>query len=179
MYISQQLRQNNIAEYILYMWQIEDIIRAYGCQLTRIKKDYIERFDYTEEQKAEVLDWYGNLINMVNQEGLRESGHMQINKILVQDLNDLHLQIMKSSKFPFYHAQYYKVLPFIVELRSKGNKEISETETCLNALYGIMMLRLKNQEISEKTMQAINEITTWMGMLSDYYIKDKKEGLEF
>ena len=60
MFISQQLRKTNIAEYILYMWQIEDIIRAYGCDLTLIRKDYISRFDLTEEQREEMIDWYGN-----------------------------------------------------------------------------------------------------------------------
>ena len=47
MFISQQLRQKSIAEYLLYMWQVEDIIRAYDCSLTRIKREYIEQFGYT------------------------------------------------------------------------------------------------------------------------------------
>lgn len=37
MFISQQLRKKSIAEYVLYMWQVEDLIRAYGCSLSRIK----------------------------------------------------------------------------------------------------------------------------------------------
>ena len=52
MYIAQELRKKNIAEYILYMWQVEDTIRAFGCQLSRIRREYIEQFDYTDEQKA-------------------------------------------------------------------------------------------------------------------------------
>ena len=31
MYIAQEIRKKSIAEYVLYMWQIEDLIRAYGC----------------------------------------------------------------------------------------------------------------------------------------------------
>ena len=27
MFIAQELRKNNIAEYLLYMWQVEDVIR--------------------------------------------------------------------------------------------------------------------------------------------------------
>ena len=56
---------------------------------------------------------------------------------------------------------------------------MSEVETCLNALYGVMMLRLQKRDISPDTQHAVSEITTFMGMLSDYYLKDKKEGLEF
>lgn len=179
MFIAQELRKKSIAEYLLYMWQIEDIIRAYGCQLSRIKNEYVSRFDYTEEQKEDLVDWYGNLINMMNQEGKREKGHLQINMILVQDMNDLHNQLLQSSRFPFYNAEYYKVLPFIVELRNKGDKDKNEIETCLNALYGVMMLRLQGKKISPDTEHAIKEISTFIGMLSDYYIKDKNEGLKF
>lgn len=180
MFISQQLRKKSIAEYVLYMWQVEDLIRAYGCSLSRIKNEYVSQFsDYTDEQRSELVDWYGDLIRMINQEGKREKGHLQINQIVVQDVSDLHAQLLQSSKFPFYNAEYYKVLPFIVELRNKGSKDVGEIETCLNALYGTMMLRLQKKPISPETAHAVKEITTFIGILSDYYIKDLTEGLEF
>lgn len=180
MFISQQLRKKSIAEYVLYMWQVEDLIRAYGCSLSRIKNEYVSQFsDYTDEQRSELVDWYGDLIRMINQEGKREKGHLQINQIVVQDVSDLHAQLLQSSKFPFYNAEYYKVLPFIVELRNRGSKDVGEIETCLNALYGTMMLRLQKKPISPDTAHAVKEITTFIGMLSDYYIKDRTEGLEF
>ena len=180
MFISQQLRKKSIAEYVLYMWQVEDLIRAYGCSLSRIKNEYVSQFsDYTDEQRSELVDWYGDLIRMINQEGKREKGHLQINQIVVQDVSDLHAQLLQSSKFPFYNAEYYKVLPLIVELRNRGSKDVGEIETCLNALYGTMMLRLQKKPISPETAHAVKEITTFIGMLSDYYIKDRTEGLEF
>ena len=52
MFVAQELRKKSIAEYLLYMWQVEDIIRAYGCSLPVIRKQYIDRFDYTDEQLA-------------------------------------------------------------------------------------------------------------------------------
>lgn len=180
MFISQQLRKKSIAEYVLYMWQVEDLIRAYGCSLSRIKNEYVSQFsDYTDDQRSELVDWYGDLIRMINQEGKREKGHLQINQIVVQDVSDLHAQLLQSSKFPFYNAEYYKVLPFIVELRNRGSKDVGEIETCFNALYGTMMLRLQKKPISPETAHAVKEITTFIGMLSDYYIKDRTEGLEF
>ena len=144
------------------------------------KNEYVSQFsDYTDEQRSELVDWYGDLIRMINQEGKREKGHLQINQIVVQDVSDLHAQLLQSSKFPFYNAEYYKVLPFIVELRNRGSKDVGEIETCLNALYGTMMLRLQKKPISPETAHAVKEITTFIGMLSDYYIKDRTEGLEF
>ena len=179
MFVAKELRKKSIAEYLLYMWQIEDIIRAYGCSLPVIKKQYIDRFDYPPEQKEEETDWFGNLIRMMNEEGKRESGHLNINKVVLQDVVDLHGMLLQSTKFPIYNAEYYKVLPFIVELRQRGDKDVNEVETCLDALYGVMMLRLQKKPINPETERAIKEITTFVGLLSDYYIKDHTEGLKF
>ncbi|MBR0489236.1 MAG: DUF4924 family protein [Prevotella sp.] len=180
MFIAKELKKKSIAEYLLYMWQVEDIIRAYGCSLNRIQNEYINQFDYTDEQKEEETDWFGDLIRMMNSEGCRESGHLAINQIIIQQLSELHLQLLDSTKFPFYNTEYYRVLPFIVELRQRGNDENEdEIETCFNALYGTMLLRLQKKEISENTQHAVKEITTFIGMLSDYYLKDKEEGLQF
>lgn len=199
MLVAKELRKKSIAEYLLYMWQIEDIIRAYQCSLTKIRKEYIDKFNYTDAQKDEEEDWFGDLLRMMNQEGCRENGHLQINKVIMQSLNELHAQLLTSSKFPFYSAEYYRVLPFIVELRGKTKqvadrmarkneanlKEIaanlghSEIETCFDVLYGVMILRLQKKEISRETETAVKEITTLIGMLSDYYQKDKTEGLQF
>jgi len=179
MIIAQELRSKNIAEYVLYMWQVEDIIRAYHCDLSTIRRDYISRFELTDEQREDMTDWYGNLIRMIREEGVSESGHIQIIKIVVQQMTELHQQLLQSPKFPFYNAEYYKVLPFIVELRSRGSKDVSEIETCLNALYGVMMLRLQKKEVSPSTENAVKEITTFLSMLSDYYKEDKEKGLDF
>ncbi|MBF1524454.1 MAG: DUF4924 family protein, partial [Prevotella salivae] len=158
----------------------EDIIRAMGCSLPLIRKAYISKFtDYTDEQKEDEIDWFGNLVRMMNEEGKRDQGHLNINDIVVRDLVDLHQRLLQSNRFPIYNAEYYKVLPFIVELRGKGDKNISEIETCLDALYGIMMLRMQKKEISPETEHAIKEISTFIGMLSDYYLKNETEGLDF
>ena len=180
MFVAQELRKNNIAEYLLYMWQVEDTIRAFGCSLSRIRREYIDRFDYSEELKEDEADWFGNLIKMMNEEGCREQGHLQINKVTLQLLSELHQQLLSSPKYPFYNTEYYKVLPFIVELRNRGaNKEENEVETCMNLLYGVMMLRLQKKEITPNTAHAVKEVSTFIGMLSDYYKKDKEEGLKF
>ena len=116
----------------------------------------------------------------MNEEGCREQGHLQINRATLQLLNELHLQLLQSPKFPFYNSAYYKVLPFIVELRSRGaRKDESEIETCLNLLYGVMLLRLQKKEVTPNTQHAVKEVSTFIGMLSDYYKQDKEEGLKF
>ena len=178
MFISRQLKQQNIAEYLIYMWQVEDLIRAYKCDLETIRQQLVAR--YPTEQQAELAQWYEDLIEMMRREEVMQQGHLQINRNVITWLTDLHLQLLASSKFPYYNAAYYKALPFIVELRAKGaNKEEPELEICFEALYGILLLKLQKKEVSEETKKAQEAITTMLSMLSTYYIEDKKGELEF
>ncbi len=179
MIIARQKKKENIAEYLLYMWQIEDLIRANGLDLEKIQAGIIDHFDQPEEVKKEIRDWYESLIDMMRREDKQQSGHLQLNQNVIIDLTDLHQQLLKSNKEPFYVAAYYKTLPFIVELRARaGEHQTGEIETCFSALYGVLMIRLKGQTVSEETMKAIKQITTFLGLLSDKYKEDRAGELD-
>lgn len=179
MYISRQLKKNNIAEYLLYMWQIEDIIRANNLDIEKIRTNIIEKYQTDENQKAELEKWYVELIEMMRSENVQESGHLQINKNVIINLTDLHNELLSSTKEPFYNAAYYKALPFIVEIRQKSGKtDEPEIENCFDALYGIMLLRLQKKEVSENTMKAVGEITKFISLLANYYDKSIKGELK-
>ncbi len=179
MIIAHQKKQENIAEYLLYMWQIEDLIRAYELDIDRIQEAIIDRFDQPEEVKMQIREWYESLIDMMRREDVADKGHLQLNKNVIIDLTDLHLRMIESGKEPFYVTSYYKTLPYIVELRAKsGENKSGEIETCFSALYGLLMMRLKGQSVTEQTMQAFKQITVFLGMLSDRYKQEKAgEGL--
>ena len=180
MFVSRELKKQNIGEYLLYMWQVEDLIRAYGCDAERLRDEYVPRFtQYTEEQKKELAQWYADLIDMMRREEVLQKGHLQINRNIILLLTDLHNEVLKSPKHPFYSAAYYKALPFIVEIRNKGgNKDAIELENCFEALYGTMLLRLQQKPVSPETLAAVKKITHLISMLSGYYQQDKEGKLE-
>ncbi|MCD8031528.1 MAG: DUF4924 family protein [Bacteroides sp.] len=180
MRIAAQLRENNIAEYLIYMWQIEDLIRAQGCDPDRIREYLLGRYQFPEEEYKEWERWYLDLALMMREEGVCERGHLQINRNVLIRLTELHRQLLASPRFPYYNAAYFKALPFIVELRSrKENKEEPELETCFEALYGVLLLRLQKKEISKETAQAIKSISDLLSLLANYYDKERKGELEF
>ena len=181
MYIAEQLKKKSVAEYLLYMWQVEDTLRAYGLDVERMAREYIPQFGLDAEKSEAMKGWYESLVEMMREEGVTEKGHLQVNKNIIILLNDLHAQLLKSSKHPFYSAAYYKALPFIVELRAKSaeSQEKREIENCFDALYGTMLLRAQKKEISAETATAIDNIAKFVGMLSDYYQKDKAGEVEF
>ena len=174
MFTASQKKKDNIAEYLLYMWQIEDLIRAYNLDIDKIQEAIIDQYkDLNDDQRKELRDWYESLIDMMRREGVQEKGHLQINKNVILQLEDLHRQLLNDQKFASYSAQFYHTLPLIVELRAKaGENKAGEIETLFNALYGVLLLRLQGKEISEETQQAINQISKFLAVLSHYYKLD-------
>lgn len=177
MKIAQQLKEKNIAEYLIYMWQVEDLLRANRCDIDRIRENIVMR--YSEEERPALEEWYGNLADMMRAEGVTEKGHLQINWNVILNLTELHALLMASTKYPFYNAAYFKALPFIVELRQKsGQKEESELDTCFEALYGILLLKLQKKEISSGTAKAMEAISSFVSLLANYYEKEKRGELD-
>ena len=180
MYIARQLKEKNVAEYLLYMWQVEDLIRANHLDIEELKTNYISRFNPSPEQEKEMVEWYTNLIEMMRSEQVQEKGHLQINKNMIILLTDLHLQLLNSPKFPFHSAAYYKALPYIVEIRARNNnRDLPELESCFEILYGVMLLKMQKKAVSADTQKAVADISKLLGMLSDYYMQDKQGNLKF
>lgn len=180
MFTASAKKKENIAEYLLYMWQIEDIIRAYSLDIDRISTEIVDAYtDITDEQRKSLYEWYESLIDMMRSEGVVEKGHLQLNKNVIIDLTDLHLRLLKSPREPFYTAAFYKALPYVVELRAKAQSaQVGEIETCFNALYGILMLRLQKREVSADTLKAMKDITAFITVLAEKYRLEKAGELE-
>lgn len=174
MITASQKKRENIAEYLLYMWQIEDLIRANNLDIDRIQANIIDKYsNLSPSQQKEMREWYESLIDMMKREGVVENGHLQLNKNVIIALDDLHRRLLSDSKFAAYSAQFYHTLPLIVELRAKaGETKAGEIETLFNALYGILLLRLQDKEITGETAQAAAQISKFLALLSHYYKQD-------
>jgi len=170
MFIARQKKQENIAEYLLYMWQLEDILRSCRLDIHLVEQALIAPAGYSEEQKKEVREWYEGLLMMMKSEGIQQQGHLQINKNLLLDLTDLHRSLLKDARESQYIEAFYKALPAIVEFRSKsGHQDVSELEACFTALYGYLLLKLQKKEISKETETATKQISHLLALLSQKY----------
>ena len=180
MIIAQQKRHENIAEYLLYMWQVEDMIRACALDINLVDERIISKYDLPATQRAQVRDWWESLIMMMKAEGVKQSGHLQINTNVLSDMTDLHLRLLKDGHDAIYTSCFYSTLPYIVELRGReGENKLGELETCFTALYGVMILNMQKREISEQTKVAMQQISKFIALLADKYNAWKKGELKF
>ncbi len=160
MFIAKKLRSQSVSAYLIYMYQVEDLVRAYGLDADRIAAEYLSRFGYDEQQMKEAREWYESLIRMMKEEGKEQSGHLRVVQNTLDLLEDHHRELLADQDEHDYRAAYYKALPQIVALRQQGNnKEKQEMENCIDALYGATLLKMQGKELSAATQSALKPIS--------------------
>ena len=160
MFIAQKLRSQSVSAYLIYMYQVEDLVRAYGFDADRIAAEYLPRFGYEEKQLAQAKEWYESLARMMHEEGKEEAGHVRVVQNTLDLLEDHHQELLADNDEHDYKAAYYKALPHIVALRVQGNnRNKHEMENCIDALYGATLLRMQGKELSAGTQAALKPIS--------------------
>ena len=176
MIIAQQKKKENIIEYVLYMWQVEDLIRANQLDMALIDKHIIPGYQQSEDVLLEIRDWWANLAEMMRLENKKEKGHLQININTVNDVNRLHNQLLKTPNEVAYQHLYNSMAATIQEFDNKsGNVLENDIEICLTAIYSSFLMKLKNQEVSAQTNDAIKIFSRLLGALAKKY-KEELEG---
>ena len=177
MLIAQEKRKENIIEYLLYMYQVEDTIRACGFNISVIEQRIINQFKVSDRIKTEIKNWYADLIVMMHQEKIKDNGHLKMLETLIDDLNKLHLWLLEKKKDKKYIEQYLTAVPNIQAFNNKLNKEIrNEIDSCVTGLYALLLLRLQKKKISEGTLDAMQTFSNLLALLAVWYKTiDKKK----
>ncbi len=178
MIIAKERKAENIIEYVLYMWQIEDLIRSFDFDFDKINSSIISQFDVDPIVKKEIQVWYQGLIDLMKTEKLQKKGHLLFLNNTVNDLNDLHLYLLQKKNTEY--LQYYSwAKTHIDELYKLSNKSANnEIETSLNGLYGLLLLKLQKRKVTDETQKSIESISKMLAFLNKIYFKIEKGEME-
>lgn len=172
MLIALQKRKENIAEYILYLWQVEDLLRALQFSPEAIYATLVDKSEGADEQQKEnIFNWYMQIVELLRKEGKEESGHLEHTLHLIADLHNLHLQLMKLPAGEHYRMTYAALALELPRLRTIIDKQdISDTELCFRALYATLLYRIKGggKQAIEDTLAVISPV---IGELAAMYGK--------
>jgi len=180
MLIAQRTKESNIAEHVIYMFQIEDLIRANKLDLDAILETIIRPQISDENLLIQYQQWYGGLIKQMRIERVEEKGHVSdVNEILM-DLLLLHNTLIDISRDKRYLQAFEKALPILKDFQQKSNSgDLNLVEIGFNALYGKMILKLKGVEITPASEEGFALISQMLGILSHFYKKMKQGDLNF
>ncbi len=146
-------KKDNIAEYILYLWQMEDYLRAFP-------------------QNADATPELHELNEMMHREGIVDGGHLALANNALSELEDLHATILNEDAM--YRAAIMRLQPSLNLLKAKTDRPtMSDIEACLLLLYQIMLLKLQKREITPETASVQTQATGVLQFLSRTYHDDQ------
>lgn len=157
MNIARKKRRENIAEYLLYLWQLEDLLRALEFSPDKIYSTLVvphKELDSLSQQQ--MLDWYMDMVNLLQMEGKSEKGHLEHTEHLIGELEDLHQHLLRAPVGRKYAATFAILAPELTKLGNGGDIEL-----CFRALYSVMLCRLKgvdNEQYIKDVLELISPV---------------------
>jgi hypothetical protein len=163
--ISENKKSVNLAEYILYMYQMEDLIRVYDFNLEDISQFVVAHYPISDSEKEETLGWFGEIASEMKSAGIEKRGHLPRTKQYVDDLAKIHWEILKTDKN--YFELFQKAKPHLMQmiLESGAENPGHEIQICLHSIYGQLLARLHGREVPAKVLEANERFGELVGYL--------------
>lgn len=169
MLVAQQKRKENIAEYILYLYQVEDLIRAFHLDIDSINKNLVNKYQADEKTTGEISAWYENLVVMMEKEGKQQKGHLQFLANLLNELNEFHLKLIQTGADKMYLSIFQAVAGLLNELKQKNPDTESDVQVAIDGVYGYLLLKIQRKEITAETEEAVKRLSHWLSQLSKLF----------
>ena len=167
----------NLAEYILYLWQMEDLIRAFHFDMSAIFTHYVKPSFREELEARKEMNRIQVIAGEMMEEDVRDKGHIERTMRYMAELETLHQLMVSKTR----EAAYLKILETakphldIFKVHKAKNRKMPDTEAALHVMYGILLLRLQKQPISPDTQEAADVIRRMLAFLSAAYNRLKDQ----
>ena len=172
--ISENKKRENIVEYILYMYRMEDLLRAYNFNMEDIQQYVLSHKRVPEKERAESNLWYMQLAKQMKSQGIERQGHLSATQKLVDKLAALHWALIKND--PFYFKLNMKTKPHLLDLiQAAGEKNPGhEIQIFINCLYGLLLSRLNGKKVAPGLLEAAADFGEALGYLNKVYQEKSK-----
>ncbi len=175
MLLAEKKKQENISEYIIYMYQTEVLIRNFDLDIDKIKTHVVNKIpseSLNAAGKEKLLTWYQDAINNMVQEKLEKEGHLLEVQEIVRQLSDLSLSLQINDED--YRAVFNAARPFIRSSIQASDGLINDPiQACLNGVFGLLMSRMHGLEVPSDLMEAIEHFGNVLSLLSYHYGNSK------
>ncbi len=179
MFVAEEKYKTNVAEYLLYMWQVEDMIRGFHLNLDDIFYNVIQPASLNKTEEKKLTAWYASLIEKMKIQSLEEGGHLHELNEIVKDLYLIHTNLLNMGD-KGYEDIYFNGQILIGEFAHKSQYAgVNEIEICLNALYMKLLMRLQKKAITIETEKAFNAFTRIIAYVTKEYHLLKEGKLNF
>lgn len=176
MLLADKKKQENISEYIIYMYQTELLIRNFEFDIDKIKVHVFGNIPdnkMSPETKETILTWYSQVIEDMGTEQLHKEGHLSYVQDEVQKLSDLSLKLLTEKED--YQAVFNMARPAIREnILASDGLVTNPIQACLNGVFGLLIARMNGTQISDEIMIQVEQFGNVLSFLS-YAYKEHSE----
>ena len=167
--IAEKKKSQNIGEYLIYMYQMEDLIRSYQGNMEEIKQYVISHYPVSAEEKEEISAWFEGILTQMTNQNLLEKGHLLELQEIVKSLHHLHFELLKSDRN--YFETYNQAKPHILEaiVAANGENPGNEIQICLNGVYGLLLARLLGKKVEDRQLEAAEAYGNVLSLLNFSY----------
>lgn len=162
------IKKENISEYIIQLYRKEDLVRAFEFDLEKIGSHVINHLPISNIEKLTEVNYYEDLIQKMKDQGIEKEGHLQEAKQLVNALETLSNDLIKSDS---QYAEIYEDAKAAINenIELSGGVITSEIQICLNGIYGFLLLRLNGKKLEENDQNKIEKFGNILSYLSMKY----------
>jgi hypothetical protein len=170
MLIARQKKSENIAEFVLYMFQMEDLMRMFGFNLDIFMEQYVSKSIPNKEFEGQYRKWFSDIIDEMKSNGLEKEGHIDEVKEVLLELIYLHNTLVTVLKDEKYMTLCNNSKDFLEEFREKSKmKDRHDIEVILHAMYMKLQLTIRKQDTSEETETALDHMRIQLAYISREY----------
>lgn len=168
MVLADKKKQENLSEYIIYMYQTELLIRSVDLDFDKMKTGVVDSIPEGSTDKEELATWYANVIAQMKAEGLEKEGHLSYVQDEVQNLSDLSVRLLgeNSDYRDVFNAARPAIRESIISSEGLVNDPI---QACINGVFGLLLSRMDGLKVSQEQMDKVEHFGNVLSYLSYYH----------
>ena len=172
MILAESKKKDHIVEYLLFLWQIEDLVRAAGFDSNVLEKWAEDNANSEGTDPEKEKEWIISFAADMRSQGKIEAGHVSLVSESMVELAHLHEMLLGPLQDKRYKEVFEIAQPMMKDLRTKQIGSAGHpVEQLLVVLYGCLILRLKKQAISAETEAGFIAFRNWANALAKGHIR--------
>jgi hypothetical protein len=78
-----------------------------------------------------------------------------------------------------YVGVFQSISGLITELNQKNKSVKNDLQISIDAIYGFLLLKMQQKEVTNETIEALKRLSSWLGLLSKLYKDFELEVFDF
>jgi len=180
MLIAQKKRAEHIIEFLIYMYNVEDIVRKFGLDENSIVENYVKQIIPNPSFEVQYIEWYTNICQQLKNSGKHSAGHLYEVEEVIMELRYLHQTLLTITLDQKYISLFEAASEYIEEFKSKSKLlDVHPIEVAVYAMNMKLQLKMRGQEISAETETAFDSMRILLAYLGRAYQNMKSGNLGF